>query len=178
MSPHTILLSVLLGVPMAWLLGSLLGRIGVSFGWGIGLVRLLTVLRVVPLLSLAVPLLEVRFGLPTWLTLGLVVGVSRAVAVARWICCPEGDWAPPLAYGLLRGRSSAAVTVESARSRGAVTAAVAGFLPEALLLDFLSNVARGSLAPVSATALLLFLLCPAVEVATRHYFSRAWAKHA
>ncbi len=127
--------SLLLAVSLAALLGPLLGRLATQWFSGRGLSNLLTELRGALLPFVGVLLLVQETTFPPWVAIGLVVGVSQAIAVGRWMARRSGEWAPALLGGIALGRSYAALLSARAQARGAVVGTLGTTVVHLILLE-------------------------------------------
>ncbi len=118
-------------------LGLALGRAATQWFGGRGFSNLLMDVRGALLPFLVAPLLVDRTKMSEWIVIGLVVGVSQAIFVSRWIARRSGEWSPALAGEIALGRSGAALVTRRAAARGAVTATLATTLVQVLTLESL-----------------------------------------
>lgn len=119
------LLSLILALILSSAVGLGLGRVATQWFGGRGLSNLLMDVRGSVLSFLVSLLLLEAYSLQHWLSLGLVVGISQAIAVCRWITRRSGEWTPALVGGIALGRSTAALVTRRAAARGAVAATLA-----------------------------------------------------
>lgn len=120
------LISTLIATALAMALGPLLARMAIYWLSGHGVSNLLVQARGLLLPVFGIPLLARGLHLPVVAAIGVVVGVSQAIAIARWGARPAGGMDPGLLGTLSLGSSGAAWTARKSLARGAIVACLGG----------------------------------------------------
>lgn len=120
------LFATLIATALAMTLGPVLARMAIYWLSGHGVSNLLVQARGLLLPVFGVPLLARALHLPVVVAIGVVVGISQAIAIARWGARPAGGMDPSLLGALSLGSSGAAWTARKSLARGAIVACLAG----------------------------------------------------
>lgn len=117
-----LLLSCLLALGLAQILGVTLGLLAIRFRALGHFSNLLTELRgSLGLSALCVVAIGADILDPP-IAIGMSAGISQAIAIARWMTRPSGSWAPEELGALAIGESSAHLALVRGYRRGAVRA--------------------------------------------------------
>lgn len=147
MSMFSSLGSMALAFAIAGAIGPPLGRIATQWFSGRGLINFLTELRGAFLPFLLVPWLLRATAWPIWICIGIAVGVSQAVAIARWGARRTGQWSPQVIGALALGQSGAAMISARTLGRGAVVATLGALAVQVVLVEFVLSCVSPQLAP-------------------------------
>lgn len=129
------LISIVVALAVALALGPLLARMTVYWFTGRGLTHLLIQARAMLLPALCAPLLTQVTNISLTLAIGLSVGISQAITVARWGTRPAGGWDPTLLGSLALGQSGAAWLARHAMARGALVSCLATTVIEVIIVE-------------------------------------------
>ena len=136
------LLSTVVALTVALLLGPLLARLSMYWLSGRSLTHLLIEVRGLLLPAIATPVFAQALHLSVSLSIGLAVGISQGVAIARWGTRLSGDLSPTLLNMLAGGRSKASWLAENAIARGAVISTLAATVVEVVLVEGVMTLAQ------------------------------------
>lgn len=137
MTGGSTLLSLTVAFAIALSVGPLLGRLSGERLPGRGFSNLLTEGRGAFLTYFIAPALIEATRLPSWIAIGVVIGITQAISVSRWVARREGQWSRTLLAGIALGRSLATLLSARARARGAVISTLALTLIHVISLEML-----------------------------------------
>lgn len=129
------LLSTAIAATFALLLGALLARLASYWFSGQGVTHLLVQARGLVLPIFGAPLLARGLDIHITVAIGLTVGASQSIMVARWGARPSGGFGSTLLGTTALGRSGAAWLAQKTLSRGAIVACLGATWIEVVSLE-------------------------------------------